>query len=101
MLSRFHGHARRISGDLTALGFEVPHEVHFNQVFATLQGAEDACARIAGHVQASGEAWFGQASWKGRQGFRISVSNWSTRTEDVDRLIAAVAKAKAEVMAPA
>ncbi|MEW4461769.1 aminotransferase class V-fold PLP-dependent enzyme [Roseibium algicola] len=101
MLSRFHGHARRISGDLAALGFEVPHEVHFNQVFATLPGAEDACARIAGHVQASGEAWFGQASWKGRQGFRISVSNWSTRTEDVDRLIAAVAKAKAEVMAPA
>lgn len=97
MIERFHRHALRIADDLKALGFEVPHDVHFNQVFATLPENEAACARIADHVQRSGEAWFGQASWQGRKGFRISVSNWSTQDQDVDRLIAAIASAKAEL----
>ncbi|WP_428686906.1 pyridoxal phosphate-dependent decarboxylase family protein [Roseibium sp.] len=98
MVTRFHRHAVRVSEELRALGFEVPHQVNFNQVFATLPGNEDACARIAEHVQNSGEAWFGQAQWQGRKGFRISVSNWATTDEDVDRLIAAVATAKTEVL---
>jgi len=101
MVERFHGHAVRIAGDLKDLGFEVPHDIHFNQVFATLPEDEEACARIADHVQQSGEAWFGQAAWQGRKGFRISVSNWSTRAPDVDRLIAAIAKARAEIAVPA
>jgi glutamate/tyrosine decarboxylase-like PLP-dependent enzyme len=101
MVDRFHGHAVRIARDLRGLGFEVPHQVHFNQVFATLPDDEEACARIAEHVQSSGEAWFGQATWKGRKGFRISVSNWSTGKDDVDRLVAAVDRAKAEVTVPA
>lgn len=97
LVLRFHRHARRISAELTALGFEVPHDVHFNQVFATLPENEEACARITAHVQASGEAWFGQAQWQGRKGFRISVSNWTTSDEDVDRLIAAIGDAKRSV----
>eukprot|EP00903_Cladosiphon_okamuranus_P001673 g1671.t1 len=97
MVERFHRHAVRIAGDLKVLGFEVPHQVHFNQVFATLPAAEEACALIADHVQRSGEAWFGQAVWQGQKGFRISVSNWSTTEEDVSRLIAAIAKAKEEL----
>ncbi|MHA7772489.1 pyridoxal phosphate-dependent decarboxylase family protein [Roseibium sp. M-1] len=101
LVVRFHTHAVRIARELRALGFEVPHEVHFNQVFVTFPEAEDACALIAAHVQASGEAWFGQATWQGRKGFRISVSNWSTTEADVDRLIGAIAKAKAEVLQPA
>lgn len=98
LVTRFHNHAVRISEDLVGLGFEVPHDVHFNQVFATLPGNEDACAGIAAHVQASGEAWFGPATWQGRKGFRISVSNWTTSAKDVDRLIAAIARAKEEVL---
>ncbi|MCK7611162.1 pyridoxal phosphate-dependent decarboxylase family protein [Roseibium sediminicola] len=101
MVERFHGHAVRIKGELTDLGFLVPHEVHFNQVFATLPEDEEASARIADHVQRSGEAWFGQAAWQGKKGFRISVSNWSTGEQEVDRLIAAIAKAKAEILVPA
>lgn len=101
MVERFHGHAVRIKDELTELGFLVPHEVHFNQVFATLPEDEEASARIADHVQRSGEAWFGQAAWKGRKGFRVSVSNWSTGDQEVDRLIAAIAKAKADILVPA
>lgn len=98
MVDRFHSHAKRIAGDLSALGFTVPHDVHFNQVFVTLPENENACAQITGHVQNSGEAWFGPATWQGKTGFRISVSNWATNDEDIDRLIAAIAKAKAEIV---
>ncbi|MEP3047579.1 MAG: aminotransferase class V-fold PLP-dependent enzyme [Roseibium sp.] len=96
MVGQFHHQAVQIAGKLKMLGFDVPHTVHFNQVFATLPGNEEACAAIARHVQNSGEAWFGQASWQGRQGFRISVSNWATTDQDIDRLIAAIAKAKSD-----
>lgn len=97
MVDRFHFHATRIASELLALGFEVPHQVHFNQVFATLPSADEACANIADHVQRSGEAWFGQAAWQGKKGFRISVSNWSTTDDDVSRLIAAIAQAKRDL----
>ncbi|WP_029061860.1 aminotransferase class V-fold PLP-dependent enzyme [Labrenzia sp. DG1229] len=97
MVTRFHKHAVRISEKLKALGFEVPHSVHFNQVFATLPGNEEACSDIAAHVQKSGEAWFGPAVWQGKKGFRISVSNWTTADDDVDRLIAAIVSAKEAV----
>lgn len=97
MTGRFHSHAKRIAVELSALGFSVPHDVHFNQVFVTLPENEDACAQITHKVQKSGEAWFGPASWQGKKGFRISVSNWATSSEDIDRLIAAIAKAKRDV----
>ncbi|MES0881739.1 pyridoxal phosphate-dependent decarboxylase family protein [Roseibium sp. SCP14] len=98
MVTRFHRHAVRIARELRDLGFEVPHEIHFNQVFATLPGNEEMCERIVTHVQASGEAWFGQATWQRRKGFRISVSNWTTSDDDVDRLVLAIKGAKAHIM---
>jgi glutamate/tyrosine decarboxylase-like PLP-dependent enzyme len=98
MVDRFHDHAKRIAAEVSALGFTVPHEVHFNQVFVTLAGNEDACTEITEHVQNSGEAWFGPATWQGTKGFRISVSNWATSDDDIDRLIAAIAKAKSAVI---
>ena len=95
MVNRFHSHALDVAKGLRALGFEIPHDVAFNQVFATLPGREDACAEITAHVQNSGEAWFGPATWQGRKGFRISVSNWATTPQDIDRLIGAVRAALA------
>ncbi len=98
MVDRFHGHAKRIGDDLSALGFTVTHDIHFNQVFVTLPDNETACAQITEHVQKSGEAWFGPATWQGMKGFRISVSNWATNDADVDRLIAAIAAAKTDCL---
>jgi hypothetical protein len=34
--------------------------------------------------------------WRGQQVLRISVSNWSTTFDDVDRSLAALAKAATE-----
>lgn len=93
MITRLHRHALHIADALTKMGFEIPHEVHLNQVFATLDGRETHCSDIVRAVQASGEAWFGAATWQGRSGFRISVCNWATTDEDVERLLNAIRRA--------
>lgn len=43
-------------------------------------------------VQA-GEAWFGPTTWNGMRVMRISVTNFRTSRDDVDRVVAAVRKA--------
>jgi hypothetical protein len=41
-------------------------------------------------VQAGGTCWLGGTAWRGMAAMRISVSNWSTTTHDVDRSIDAI-----------
>jgi hypothetical protein len=38
-------------------------------------------------------AWLGATTWHGRRAIRISVSNWSTSQEDVERSIDAIRRA--------
>jgi glutamate/tyrosine decarboxylase-like PLP-dependent enzyme len=98
MILGFHTKATRLAEALRNEGFTVPHLVHFNQVFVTLPNSQELCAAITAEVQASGEAWFGAAAWKGQSGFRLSVSNWATTDADIDRLIAAIVKAREAVL---
>jgi hypothetical protein len=44
-------------------------------------------------VQEDGTCWLGGTTWQGKAAMRISVSNWSTTTEDVDRSVAAILRA--------
>jgi hypothetical protein len=44
-------------------------------------------------VQQSGEAWMSGTIWNGRRTIRLSVSNWQTSEDDVQRTIAAFAAA--------
>ena len=41
----------------------------------------------------SGEAFFGGTTWRGKRCMRVSVCNWQTNDEDVDRAVAAVQRA--------
>jgi len=70
-------------------GAEVLNEVVLNQVLVRF-GDDDATTRaVIEDVQRSGEAWLGGTVWEGRAAARVSVSNWSTTEEDIDRLAAA------------
>ena len=100
LVERFQTLAKRLAKGVRDLGFDVPHDIHFNQVFAHLPGEDARCGRIIDHVQNSGEAWFGAASWQGRSGFRMSVSNWTTSDADIDRLINALDRALKETASP-
>ncbi len=48
---------------------------------------------IIAAIVASGEAFFGGTTWRGKRAMRISVCNWRTSSADVQRSIAAVATA--------
>jgi glutamate/tyrosine decarboxylase-like PLP-dependent enzyme len=55
---------------------------------------------IIAAIQATGEAFFTGSDWKGHRVMRISVCNWQTSEDDVDRAVRAVAKVlekKAEI----
>ena len=43
-------------------------------------------------ILASGEAFFGGTTWRGRRAMRVSVSCWLTSKEDVRRVVMAVAQ---------
>ena len=95
LVDRLHLLAVRLAEGVQAMGFTVPHDVHFNQVFCTLSQDPMRCEKIVKEVQDSGEAWFGSASWQGQEGFRMSISNWSTSEDDIDRVLSELAKVKA------
>jgi glutamate/tyrosine decarboxylase-like PLP-dependent enzyme len=51
--------------------------------------------KVIAAINASGEAFFGGVTWRGRRAMRISVCNWRTTESDVARVIAAVEAALA------
>jgi glutamate/tyrosine decarboxylase-like PLP-dependent enzyme len=77
------------------------NEVVLNQVLARFgdesDGSQSARAAadhrtrdVIARVQADGTCWAGGAVWQGRQVMRISVSNWSTTEQDIDRSAEAI-----------
>jgi glutamate/tyrosine decarboxylase-like PLP-dependent enzyme len=49
--------------------------------------------RVIAKVLADGEAYFGGTTWRGRRAMRVSVCNWQTSTEDVERSVRAISRA--------
>ena len=87
--------ARRAAAGLEALdGAQVLNDVVLNQVLVRFDDDDEATRAAIAAVQRGGEAWLGGTVWEGRAAARISVSNWSTSEEDVDRLVAAFAAAR-------
>ena len=52
---------------------------------------------VVRRVQAGGTLWLSGTTWHGMAAMRISVSNWSTTDDDVDRSVAAILQATKEV----
>ena len=101
LVDRCCAHARRFAEALgQEPGVEVLNEVFLNQVlvrFLDSGGDHDARTRkVIGRVQKDGTCWLGGTTWQGKAAMRISVSNWSTTTEDVDRSVAAILSAASD-----
>ena len=47
-------------------------------------------------VQDEGTCWLSGTTWHGMAAMRISVSNWATTVDDVERSIEAIMRAAAE-----
>jgi glutamate/tyrosine decarboxylase-like PLP-dependent enzyme len=95
LVDRCCAHARRFAEVLAQEArAEVLNEVVLNQVlvrFLDPGGDHDTRTRaVVKAVQEEGTCWLGGTTWQGKAAMRISVSNWSTTTEDVDRSVAAI-----------
>src|SRR5439155_26900329 len=104
LVERCCGLARRFAGQLAAAGgVEVLNEVVLNQVlvrFLAPDGDHDGHTRgVVERVQRDGTCWMSGTTWHGRAAMRISVSNWSTAEEDIDRSAAAILRAASAVPA--
>lgn len=102
LVERCCTHARRFGEELAAApGVEVLAEVVLNQVlvrFLDEGGDHDGCTRtVIEAVQEDGTCWLSGTTWHGMAAMRISVSNWSTTAEDVERSLAAILSAAARV----
>jgi aromatic-L-amino-acid decarboxylase len=76
-------------------GAEVLNDVVLNQVLLRFDDDDATTRAVVEEVQRGGEAWLGGTVWHGRAAVRVSVSNWSTTEEDIDRLVAALEAALA------
>ncbi len=91
LVERHCAHARRFAEGLALAGYEILNEVVLNQVLIAF-GDADRTRRVIAAVQREGTCWCGGTVWQGRAAMRISVSNWRTTQDDVDRSIEAIVR---------
>jgi glutamate/tyrosine decarboxylase-like PLP-dependent enzyme len=87
--------ASRLVDNLGALpGVEVIARARINQGlvrFLDPNGQHDRRTdRVIAAIQTSGEAWCGGTTWRGMRAMRISVCNWRTAEQDIERTVALV-----------
>jgi glutamate/tyrosine decarboxylase-like PLP-dependent enzyme len=91
--------AQRLAGVLgSAPGVRVLNQVVLNQVVVQFTGAagcsdDDMTRAVIARVQAEGTCWVGGARWREREVMRVSIANWSTTDEDIDRSAEAILRA--------
>jgi glutamate/tyrosine decarboxylase-like PLP-dependent enzyme len=84
--------ARRMADRLSKeAGVTILNDVVLNQVLVRFKD-DDTTRRVIAAVQADGTCWAGGAIWQNQQVMRISVSNWSTSEDDIDRSAAAIVR---------
>ena len=89
MIERCCAHAQRFAEVLEAGGATVLNDVVLNQVLVRIGDGERTRETIA-RVQREGTCWLGGTDWNEEHAMRISVSNFRTTADDVDRSAAAI-----------
>jgi glutamate/tyrosine decarboxylase-like PLP-dependent enzyme len=99
MIDRCCEHAHKLVMGVGSLpGAEVFWEPVINQglvrFFDPTPGATNSdhdrwTDRVISGITASGEAFFGGSTWRGRRAMRVSVCGWRTSDQDVDKVIRA------------
>jgi glutamate/tyrosine decarboxylase-like PLP-dependent enzyme len=101
LIGRTCEHAHALATGIGALdGAELVWEPHINQGLvgfldptpgATAADHDRRTDEVIARIMASGEAMFTGTTWRGRRLMRISISNWRTTNEDIDRVVRCVA----------
>lgn len=98
LIARCCRHAARLVEGIAALdGAEALARPVINQGlvrFLSMDGDHDRRTdEVIAALQDSGEVWFGGVTWRGKRAMRISVCNWLTSDEDVERTLQVVRRA--------
>jgi glutamate/tyrosine decarboxylase-like PLP-dependent enzyme len=97
LIERFCAHARRFAAGLSEIeGVRIVNDVDYTQVCVSF-GSDQVTREVARRLLADGTAWMTPSVWHGQVVLRISVSNWRTTDDDVDRTLAAVRRVVTEV----
>jgi glutamate/tyrosine decarboxylase-like PLP-dependent enzyme len=89
LVERCCEHAQLFAKLLEEGGATVLNDVVLNQVLVRFGDGETTRETIA-RVQQDGTCWLSGTDWFGEHAMRVSVSNWRTTTEDVERSAAAI-----------
>jgi glutamate/tyrosine decarboxylase-like PLP-dependent enzyme len=93
LVDRLAAHARALAeGIATVPQAEILNDVVFTQVCAAF-GDDQRTRAVTARLLAEGTAWMSGSHWRGRDVLRVSVSNWSTDTDDVTASVDAVRRA--------
>ncbi len=92
LIERTCSHAQLFAEKLRGAGFEILNDVVINQVLVSFGSAEKT-QEVIRRVQQEGTCWCGGTVWQGKTAMRISVSNWSTTREDVEKSVEAIIRA--------
>jgi len=84
LVERSCAHARRFAELLEAGGATVLNDVVLNQVLVRF-GSGEHTREVIRRVQEDGTCWLSGTDWRGEHAMRISVSNWRTTEDDVER----------------
>ncbi|MHB8275862.1 MAG: pyridoxal phosphate-dependent decarboxylase family protein, partial [Dermatophilaceae bacterium] len=93
LVERLCRHASTFATGLDDIvGAAVVNDVEFTQVCATF-GSDQRTEEVVRRLLEDGTAWMTGSTWHDQSVLRISVSNWSTTENDVERSLDAVRKA--------
>ena len=103
LIERNCAQARRMADRLRPHpSLRILNDVVLNQVLVRVEdGRRDADAltrAVIARIQEEGTCWLGGTTWHGMAAMRISISNWSTTDEDIDRSADAILRMTAEVI---
>ncbi|MFT3817958.1 MAG: pyridoxal-dependent decarboxylase [Rubrivivax sp.] len=103
LVERTCAHAQRLVARIGSLpGAQIVWEPTINQGLvrfldaraeATEQDHDRRTDETIARIVATGEAFFGGTTWRGRRCMRVSVCNWQTSEADVDRAVEAARRA--------
>ena len=98
LVDRCCDHATRMAERLSAHpSVRILNDVVLNQVLVRFEpatgSADDYTRAVIARVQKDGTCWLGGTEWHGVAAMRISISNWTTTTADIDRSADAILRA--------
>jgi glutamate/tyrosine decarboxylase-like PLP-dependent enzyme len=102
LIERNCAQARRMAKRLAAIpGAKVLNDVVLNQVLVRLPGGDDVDRAAVAAILRDGTCWLGGTTWHGQYVLRMSMSNWATTDNDIDRSADAIVLATESVSSPA